>query len=111
MSDIFEKYARIRTLYPDDIARIEGEENLVKKLLQEKDYSQLESTRILVKMCRDQVLECRKKLATHRGLTTEQIAELWSIIDARLWFIEMVSKDFDAELQAIEQSLDSQLTA
>ena len=111
MSTLFEKYAAARTRYPDDIAHIEAEEERVKKLLQMKEYAAHPVTQELLEMCRKDVIECRRKLATDRTLMLEpEIADgLWKIIDARMWVIQMLSRDFDGELSLIEAGLDAEL--
>lgn len=111
MTTIFEKYAAARAKYPDDIRRIADEEDALKKLLQLKEYSQHEATKALLEQCRKDVIECRRKLATDRSLLGEPDvqADLWAIIDARLWFIGLVARDFDGEIAMIEAGLDAEL--
>jgi hypothetical protein len=109
-SNIFEKYAELRSLFPDDIERIQADEIRVKKLLQIHEYSQLETTKELLALCRIDVVNFRRSLATSRELTEAQRHGLWSHIDARMWFIEMVSKDVRLEIEQIEMELDRELT-
>jgi hypothetical protein len=108
---IFEKYAAARAKYPEDIKSIEAEEERVKKLLQSKEYSANPVTLELLEVCRRDVIECRRKLATDRTLINEPDvqADLWAIIDARMWFIGLVARDFEGELQMIETGLDAEL--
>ena len=42
--------------------------------------------------------------------STTQRAECWRIIDARLWFIQMVSKDYEGELTTLDRELESELS-
>jgi hypothetical protein len=41
-------------------------------------------------------------MATNRNLSEEARRELWNIVDARSWFLEMVVKDYAGELANIE---------
>jgi hypothetical protein len=112
MSDIFEKYAAARAKYPEDIARIEAEEAQVKQLIEMQEYAQHPVTKRVLGMCRADVVTCRRRLATDRTLLDdpETQAELWAIIDARLWVIGLLGKDYQGELQLIEASLEPELT-
>src|SRR5262245_61798820 len=111
MSDIFEKFARLRQIYPTDIQQIEQEEERVKASLKMQEYASLPVTQELLKLCREQIVHARKRLATDKSLLKDPTLqqELWGIIDARKWFVDMVSKDFDSELVAIERELDAEL--
>ena len=111
MPPIFEKFAKLRALYPEDIIRIEADEKSARALLNKKGYAMLEETQTLLALCRTDILDARKKLATERQLDPEARRELWGIIDARLWFVQMVSKDYDAELQSLDGMLDGYLNA
>jgi hypothetical protein len=107
---IFEKYAKLRELYPDDIDHIEAEEADLKRLLARQEYSQLPVTQELLAHCRKEIVAAKLKLSATRNLSEEARAELWHIIDARLWFVEMVAKDYQGELRQIEQMLDIELS-
>lgn len=108
---IFEKLAALRALYPEDIETIEAEETRIKELLKRQEYSELETTKELMGICRKDIVAARRKLATDRSLIGNEAAqrELWHMIDARSWFLELVSKNFAAELQTIEQELEAEL--
>jgi hypothetical protein len=108
---IFEKYAAVRAQYPEDIEHIEAEEQRVKKLLQTQEFASHPITREFLDMCRKDVVECRRKLATDRDLINhpDVQADLWAIIDARMWFIGLVSRDFEGEIAMIEAGLDAEL--
>jgi hypothetical protein len=47
--------------------------------------------------------------ATNRRLTDQAGAELWHIIDAREWFVRLVTKDFATELEQIDRQLAKEL--
>ena len=68
-------------------------------------------TQALLKLCRTDIIECRRKLAVDRSLLAdiETANDLWAIIDARMWFINMVAGDVDGELAKIEAGLDAEL--
>jgi hypothetical protein len=56
------------------------------------------------------VAAARAALATDRPRNEEARRELWAIVDARLWFVELVAKDYAAELDRIERDLASELS-
>ena len=99
----------IRERYPDDIKEIEAEERRLSDLLESQDYYQHPGTQKLVALCRSEIKDARLKLASDRALSTDAIRELWSLIDARQWFLKLVSKDFAAELAQIAGELDAEL--
>src|SRR5690242_20728234 len=109
MSDPIAKLARLRELYPDDIEQLQAEEKRITELLKDKEYYALDTTKQLNALCRKDVLMARVKLATDRDLDEEERRELWSIIDARQWFIERVAQNYDADLDAIDQELEAEL--
>jgi hypothetical protein len=109
--DIFEKFAELRALYPDDIKRIEADEQAARALLNKKGYAMLDTTKELLALCRKDILGARIKLATTRDLNDDARRELWAIIDARLWFVQMVTQDYDAELATMDAQLDAELLA
>jgi hypothetical protein len=110
MTDIFEKLADLRALYPEQIVEIEAEEKRVTELLKAKEYYSLDTTKALLAVCRKDVMFARKVLATDRNLGEEQRRQLWAIIDARHWFIERAAQNYDAELDAIDQELEAELS-
>jgi hypothetical protein len=99
----------VRELYPDDIARIEADEQRVSDLLRRQDFSSQPVTQELLALCRKDILAARKMLATNRILSPEASAEAWHIIDARLWFVQLVAKDFAGELAQMDQELEAEL--
>ena len=106
---MFEKYAKLRELYPDDIEKIEQEEAQYTVLLKEQEFYNLDITKSLLAECRRDVTFARMKLATDRKLDEQARAELWHIVDSRMWFIERASRNFDAELAQIESEVESQI--
>jgi hypothetical protein len=110
MSEIFQKYAALREKYPDDVKQIEAEEERVADLLRQQDYSQLPATKELLGMCRRDVISARLRLAKERTLKPEERDALWHIIDARSWVLEVVAKDFDAEIAQIDADLEAELS-
>ena len=80
-----------------------------KALLARKEYAEHEQTQQLLALCRWQIVDARTALATKRSLSNDQRREQWGIIDARIWFVEMVAKDYDAELVRIERDLEAEL--
>jgi hypothetical protein len=110
MSDIFEKYAALRQQFPEDIKAIEVEEKRVKDLLSQQEYFGLEQTQRLIALCRKDIVFARKRLATNRSLSEDARRELWNIVDARSWFLEMVVKDYVGELARVEGELQDELS-
>ena len=107
--NIWEKYAKLRELYPEDIQRIENEEQKVKELLENQEFSRLEPTKRFLALCRTDIIFARKKLATDRSLNEQARTELWFIIEAREWFLKRISSDFKAEIEQIEHELEREL--
>lgn len=106
----FEKLAKLRELYPEDVARIEADEKRVSDLLKQQEYAALPVTQELLALCRKNILTARKMLATNRKLNDEARAECWHIIEAREWFLKMVAKDYSGELEQIDYELEAELT-
>lgn len=109
MSDIHEKLAALRRLYPEDVAQIDAEQERVGELLKQKEYSLLPATQAILSLCRADILAARVKLATARDLSEQARAELWHLIDARDWFLKLVAKHYDGELATIETQLEADL--
>lgn len=110
MIDPFPKLAELKKLYPDDIARIEADEQRVSDLLRRQDFSAQPVTQELLTLCRKDILAARRMLATNRMLPPEARAEAWHIIDARLWFVQIVAKDYAGELAQMDRELESELS-
>jgi hypothetical protein len=98
------KISALRQKYPNDVEHIEREEKRVKAFLNLKEFASLETTQELLTMCRDEIVRARKRLATDRSLLEDPFAqqELWTIVDSRKWFIDLVARDFESELAIIE---------
>jgi hypothetical protein len=111
MIDPFPKLAELKKLYPDDIARIEADEQRVSDLLRRHEFSSQPVTQELLALCRKDILEARKMLATNRMLSPEARAEAWHTIDARLWFVQIVAKDYAGELAQMDRELDAELNS
>lgn len=110
MTGPFEKLAELKKLYPDDIERIEADEQRISDLLKRQEYSAQPVTQELLALCRKDILAARTMLATDRSLNDEARAEAWHIIDARLWFVQLVAKDFAGELAQMDRELDAELS-
>jgi hypothetical protein len=95
MNKFFEKYAKLRELYPGPVEEIQDEVQRVSALLQKQDYYKNPETQQLVSLCRTDIVSTRMMLTTERNLPDEARAELWHIIDGRLCFLQIVSRDFD----------------
>ena len=102
--------AELKKLYPDDIARIEADEQRVSDLLRRQDFSSQPVTQELLALCRKDILAARTILATNRSLDDGARAEAWRIIDARLWFVQIVARDYAGELAQMDRELDAELS-
>ncbi|HEY1747826.1 MAG TPA: hypothetical protein VGG11_13825 [Xanthobacteraceae bacterium] len=109
--NLFEKLAKLKELYPEDIERIAADEHRVSELLKKQDYAGLEITRELLALCRKDILAMRVKLATERTLSDDARAECWFVIEARLWVIRTVAKDYESELSQLDRELAAELAA
>ncbi len=113
MTEIFKTLAALRKKYPedDDLLRIDKETIRVKKLLKLKEYSDNDVTRELVILCRSEILAARKRLSTDKSLLGDEKAqrELWFLIESRIWFLDMVCKNIDDEIDTLNQELESEL--
>ena len=57
---------------------------------------------------RSEIVQARIKLADD-GLTTSQRAEFWRIVDYREWCLQMLVRDFPAELERIDREIEREL--
>jgi hypothetical protein len=110
MTDPFQKLAELKKLYPDDLARIEADERRMSGLMRLKEFAAQPVTQELLALCRKDILAARAMLATNRCLTDEARAEAWHIIDARLWFVQLVAKDYAGELAHMDRELEMELS-
>lgn len=106
---VYQKLAAIRAKYPDELQRIEEDEHRITKLLQAEEFYAHPVMKDLLSVCRRDVLFSRKALATNRELDDDERVELWNVVDARLWFIERASQNFQSELAAMDQELETEL--
>jgi hypothetical protein len=106
----FEKLAKLRELYPEDVDQLKAEEERVSALLTAQEYANQPATQRLLALCHKDILAARKMLATTRTMTDDARAEAWHVIDARLWFVRMVVKDYASELAQIDQELEAELS-
>jgi hypothetical protein len=60
-------------------------------------------------LCRKDILTVQRMLATNRALTPEARAEAWHVVEARLWFVKMVAKDYAGELEQLDRELEAEL--
>ena len=80
----------------------------VTELLRQPEYFELPATKRLIASCRRDVAAARLRLSS-RVLTDSQRNEIWLLVDSREWFIRMVAKDYDAELERIDRELETEL--
>jgi hypothetical protein len=105
----YEKLAKLRELYPEDVERIQADEARVSELLKYQEFASQPVTQELLALCRKDILAAQKMLAKNRMLTDAARAEAWHIIDARLWFVRIVAKDYAGELEQMDRELESEL--
>src|SRR4051812_43901907 len=106
----YEKLAKLRELYPNDVERIHADEKRLTSLLAQQEYASQPQTQELLVVCRKDILAARKILATDRTLSEEARADAWHVIDARLWFVRMVAKDYGGELEQLDLELEAELS-
>jgi hypothetical protein len=113
LTTTFEKLAALRAKYPDELERIQADEERLSKLMLAEELYSHPVMKDLLAVCHRDVLMARKKLATDRTLIENPDAqdELWKIIDARLWFVQRASQNYQAELAAMDVELEQLLQA
>jgi hypothetical protein len=109
MSDVHEKLAALKALYPADAERIEQDGARVSDLLKRQEYANLEATQELMALCRRDIVFARMRLSSDRTLSPEVRDALWHTIESREWFLKMVGRNFEAELEAIQRDLEAEL--
>jgi hypothetical protein len=107
---IHEKYAKLREAYPDEVDKINAEDERMMELLKTQEYYELPTTKRLIAMCRKHIVDARMKLSTNRMLTNGQRNDLWLLVDSREWFIRMVAKNYNAEIEQIDRELEAELS-
>ena len=100
----------MREHHPEDVGLIIVEEKHVTELLKEQEYYELPTTKRLIAMCRKHIVDARMKLSTNRMLTNGQRNDLWLLVDSREWFIRMVAKNYNAEIEQIDRELEAELS-
>lgn len=112
-NEIYQTLSKLREKYPDsdDIERLDAESKRIGTLLKAKELAENEAVKEMIDMCRQDILMARTKLATDRRLVGDEKAqrELWFIVEAREWFLKMMTKDFDSELESIQTELQMEL--
>jgi len=86
-----------------------AEEKRVTELLGDQEYYELPTTKRLISMCRKDIVAARLRLSASGTLSDAQRSELWRLVDGREWFIRMVAKDYQAELEQIDRELELEL--
>jgi hypothetical protein len=86
-----------------------AEDKRVTELLGDQGYYELPTTKRLISLCRKDIVAARLKLCANRTLSDTQRSELWLLVDRREWFIRMVAKGYQAELEQIDRELESEL--
>jgi hypothetical protein len=81
----------------------------VTELLRQREYSELPTTKRLIASCRRDIAMARLRLSSNRSLTDAERDEIWLLVDRREWFIRMVAKDYNAELERIDRELETEL--
>lgn len=112
-NDIFQTLAKLREKYTDqdDLIRIDADYRRIKELFNQKGLAENEAMQQFLKLCRRDVINAKIKLATDKSLIDDPDAqrELWFIIEARGWLLNLLSKDFDSELETLESELQMEL--
>ena len=60
------------------------------------------------RLWRRDIVQARIRLADE-GLSYNQRAELWRIVDYREWCLQMLVRDFPAELERIDREIEHEL--
>jgi hypothetical protein len=69
---------------------------------------QLKSVQKCLALWRRAIVHARIRLASD-ALSPQQQRELWQAVDCREWFIKMVARDFEAELEQIDREIEDAL--
>ncbi len=83
---------------------------LLNELLAMQEFAAQPVVQGLLDQCRKDIVFARKALASNRELNEGARAELWHIIDARMWFVKQVVKDFAGEVRQMETDLERELS-
>lgn len=112
-NEIYSTLSKLREKYSDsdDLQRIDADYTRIKTLLKTKGLVENEVIQELIATCRRDILFARTRLSSDKSLLGDEKVqrELWFIIEAREWFIKIVSKDFDGELETMQMELQAEL--
>jgi hypothetical protein len=112
-NEIYKTLSKLREKYTDadDLSRIDSDYRRITSLFKTKGFAENESVQELISICRKDIIFAKRKLATDKTLVGNKDAqlELWFIIESREWFLNIVSQDFDSEIQTIHSELESEL--
>ena len=86
-----------------------AEDKRVTELLGDQEYYELPTTKRQISLCRKDIVAARLRLSADRMLSDTQRSELWRLVDGSEWFIRMVAKDYQAELERIDRELEAEL--
>ena len=111
--NLYQTIAELRKKYPDDLRSIDMEQAKVRKLLLAKNFFDNEVTQDLISLCRSDILIAKKRLSSDKSLLGDEKAqrELWFLVESREWFLKLVVKDYDSELQTLQNELEAELSA
>src|SRR4051794_34089211 len=73
------------------------------------EYLELEETKLLLALCRKDVIKARISLAMEPRLAPEHRSRLWGLVDTRELFIKMLAQDFKDQLEQIDRALEADL--
>lgn len=109
--NIYQTLAEVKKLYPEDIEHIESESEEIRKIVMMKNLAENEGAKVLVDMCKAHIVTARLKLSTDKALIGNETAqrELWALIEARMWILSFLTKNYDQELDSIHEQLKADL--
>lgn len=99
--DIFEIISEVKNKFPEDVERIDEEVKSLKDILVMQNYAEQEGSKLLAKMCREQIGIAQRRLATDKSLIGDEKSQrdLWLVIDSRMWILGFLSKDYKQEVE------------
>lgn len=106
MTGTFAEDIRVKNL---GVKNLRARKLRVTEQLRQEEYCELPATKRLIAACRSDVAAARLRLSCNRTLTEAQRNEIWLLVDSSEWFIRMVAKDYDAELERIDRELETEL--
>lgn len=112
-NEIYSTLSRLREKFTDsdDLERIDADYRRIGEILKIKGLAENEAMQDLIGVCRTDIKYAKRKLATDKSLLGDEKAqrELWFIVECREWFLKIVTKDFDSELETIQNELEAEL--